>query len=142
LELEITENAFLQNAQEAFETLSRLRGLGLHISIDDFGTGYSSLSYLRRFPVDTLKIDRSLIRGIDYDSSSAAITAAIAAMAKGLQVEALAEGVESEAQREVLQRQGYQRMQGYLFGKPVPADEFSSGLAGARIPAAPAAGGA
>ena len=69
LELEITENAFLQNAQESFETLSRLRSMGLRISIDDFGTGYSSLSYLRRFPVDTLKVDRSLIRGVDQDSS-------------------------------------------------------------------------
>ncbi len=132
LEIEITENAFLQNAQEAFETLSRLRGLGLRISIDDFGTGYSSLSYLRRFPVDTLKIDRSLIRGVDHDASSAAITAAIAAMAKGLQVEALAEGVESEGQRDVLRRQGYQRMQGYLFGKPVPVEEFSTTLRAVR----------
>ena len=108
---------------------SRLRGLGLRISIDDFGTGYSSLSYLRRFPVDTLKIDRSLVRGVDHDPSSAAITAAIAAMAKGLQVEALAEGVESEGQRDVLRRQGYQRMQGYLFGKPVPVEEFSTSAA-------------
>ena len=65
LEIEITENAFLQNAQEALQTLRRLRGLGVRISIDDFGTGYSSLSYLRRFPVDTLKIDRSLVRGVD-----------------------------------------------------------------------------
>ncbi len=128
LELEITENAFLQNPQEAFETLSRLRGLGLLISIDDFGTGYSSLSYLRRFPVNTLKIDRSLVRGVDHDAASAAITAAIAAMAKGLQVEALAEGVESEAQCEVLRRQGYQRMQGYLFGKPMPVEEFDASL--------------
>ena len=132
LEIEITENAFLQNPQEAFETLSRLRGMGLRISIDDFGTGYSSLSYLRRFPVDTLKIDRSLVRGVDHDPSSAAITAAIAAMAKGLQVEALAEGVESEGQRDVLRRQGYQRMQGYLFGKPVPVEEFSTSLRSVR----------
>jgi EAL domain-containing protein (putative c-di-GMP-specific phosphodiesterase class I) len=135
VELELTENAFLQNAQESFETLSRLRSLGLRISIDDFGTGYSSLSYLRRFPVDTLKVDRSLIRGVDHDPSSAAITAAIAAMARGLQVEALAEGVESEAQRDMLRRQGYQRMQGYLFGKPVPADEFTKVLQAMRAPA-------
>ncbi len=132
LEIEVTENAFLQNPQEAFETLSRLRGLGLRISIDDFGTGYSSLSYLRRFPVDTLKIDRSLVRGVDHDASSATITAAIAAMAKGLNVEALAEGVESMGQRDVLRRQGYQRMQGYLFGKPVPVEEFSGSLHAVR----------
>ncbi len=128
LEIEVTENSFLRNPHEAFETLSRLRALGLRISIDDFGTGYSSLSYLRRFPVDTLKIDRSLVRGVDCDPRNAAITAAIAAMTKGLLVEALAEGVESEGQRDVLRRQGYQRMQGYLFGKPVPVDEFSACL--------------
>jgi diguanylate cyclase (GGDEF)-like protein/PAS domain S-box-containing protein len=135
VELELTENAFLQNAQESFETLSRLRSLGLRIAIDDFGTGYSSLSYLRRFPVDTLKVDRSLIRGVDHDPSSAAITAAIAAMARGLQVEALAEGVESEGQRDMLRRQGYQRMQGYLFGKPLPVEEFTKVLQAMRAPA-------
>jgi diguanylate cyclase (GGDEF)-like protein/PAS domain S-box-containing protein len=128
LELEITENAFLRNAQESFETLSRLRSLGLRISIDDFGTGYSSFSYLRRFPVDTLKVDRSLIRGVDQDSGNAAITAAIAAMARGLRVEAVAEGVESDSQRDVLRQQGYLRMQGYLFGKPVPHEEFTATL--------------
>jgi len=128
LEVELTENAFMQNAQEAVDTVKRLKRMGVRISIDDFGTGYSSLSYLRRFPVDTLKVDRSLIRGVDTDPNSAAITAAIAAMAKGLEVEPLAEGVESAGQREVLTRQGFSRMQGYLFGKPVAPEEFSLGL--------------
>jgi diguanylate cyclase (GGDEF)-like protein len=128
LEVELTENAFLQNAQEAVDTVKRLKRMGVRISIDDFGTGYSSLSYLRRFPVDTLKVDRSLIRGVDTDANSAAITAAIAAMAKGLEVDPLAEGVESAGQRDVLTRQGFSRMQGYLFGKPVPTDEFALSL--------------
>jgi EAL domain-containing protein (putative c-di-GMP-specific phosphodiesterase class I) len=108
------------------DTLRRLKAMGLRISIDDFGTGYSSLSYLRRFPVDTLKMDRSLVRGVDVDPNSAAITAAVAAMAKGLEVEPLAEGVETLGQREVLRRQGFQRMQGYLFGKPVPVEELTA----------------
>ncbi|MGH7525264.1 MAG: putative bifunctional diguanylate cyclase/phosphodiesterase, partial [Gemmatimonadales bacterium] len=125
LEIEITESAFLQNAQDAVDMLRRLKEFGVRISIDDFGTGYSSLSYLRRFPVDTLKIDRSLIRGVDTDTNSAAITAAIAAMARGLRVDPLAEGVESAGQRDVLIRQGFHRMQGYLFGKPVPIEEFT-----------------
>jgi EAL domain-containing protein (putative c-di-GMP-specific phosphodiesterase class I) len=110
------------------DTVKRLKRMGVRISIDDFGTGYSSLSYLRRFPVDTLKVDRSLIRGVDTDANSAAITAAIAAMAKGLEVDPLAEGVESVGQRDVLTRQGFSRMQGYLFGKPVPTDEFALSL--------------
>jgi diguanylate cyclase (GGDEF)-like protein len=126
LEIEITENAFLQNGPDAVDTMRRLKGMGLRISIDDFGTGYSSLSYLRRFPVDTLKMDRSLVRGVDVDPDSAAITAAVAAMARGLEVEPLAEGVETVAQREVLRRQGFQRMQGYLFGKPLPAAELTA----------------
>ncbi len=126
LEIEITENAFLQHGQDAVDTLRRLKAMGLRISIDDFGTGYSSLSYLRRLPVDTLKMDRSLVRGVDVDPNSAAITAAVAAMAKGLEVEPLAEGVETLGQREVLRRQGFQRMQGYLFGKPVPVEELTA----------------
>ncbi len=137
LEVELTENAFLQNAQEAVDTVRRLKRMGVRISIDDFGTGYSSLSYLRRFPVDTLKVDRSLIRGVDTDANSAAITAAIAAMAKGLEVDPLAEGVESAGQRDVLTRQGFCRMQGYLFGKPVPTDEFALGLDLSQTPLPP-----
>ena len=93
---------FLQNAQERSHTLRRIKELGVRIAIDDFGTGYSSLNYLRRFQVDTLKINRSLIRGVETDGNSAAVTAAIAALARGLQVIPLAEGVESAGQRDVL----------------------------------------
>jgi diguanylate cyclase (GGDEF)-like protein len=129
LEIEITESAFLQHAQEALHTLRRVKELGVRISIDDFGTGYSSLNYLRRFQVDTIKVDRSLIRGVDIDANGAAVTAAIAALARGLHVMPLAEGVESAYQREVLARQGFSCMQGYLFGKPVPVEEFTTALA-------------
>jgi EAL domain-containing protein (putative c-di-GMP-specific phosphodiesterase class I) len=129
LEIEITEAAFLQHAQEALHTLRRIKELGVRIAIDDFGTGYSSLNYLRRFQVDTLKIDRSLIRGVETDGNCEAVTAAIAALARGLQVVPLAEGVENKGQRDVLLRQGFSRMQGYLFGKPVPLSEFSTTLA-------------
>jgi diguanylate cyclase (GGDEF)-like protein len=129
LEIEITEAAFLQHAQEALHTLRRIKELGVRVAIDDFGTGYSSLNYLRRFQVDTLKIDRSLIRGVETDGNCEAVTAAIAALARGLQVVPLAEGVENPGQRDVLLRQGYTRMQGYLFGKPVPLPEFSTALA-------------
>jgi EAL domain-containing protein (putative c-di-GMP-specific phosphodiesterase class I) len=129
LEIEITESAFLQHAQEALHTLRRVKELGVRVSIDDFGTGYSSLNYLRRFQVDTIKVDRSLIRGVDLDANGAAVTAAIAALARGLHVMPLAEGVESAYQREVLARQGFSCMQGYLFGKPVPIEEFTTALA-------------
>ncbi len=128
LEIEITEGAFLQNAQEALTTLRRIRELGVRISIDDFGTGYSSLNYLRRFQVDTIKIDRALIRGVETDGNNAAVTAAIAALARGLEVVPLAGGVESVGQRDLLCRQGYACMQGYLFGKPVSVEEFKTTL--------------
>ncbi len=128
LEIEITEGAFLQNAQEALHTLRRLKELGVRISIDDFGTGYSSLNYLRRFQVDTIKIDRALIRGVETDGNNAAVTAAIAALARGLEVVPLAGGVESVGQRDLLCRQGYACMQGYLFGKPAPVEAFKTTL--------------
>ena len=133
IEIEISESAFLQNAQEALHTLRRVKELGVRISIDDFGTGYSSLTYLRRFQVDTLKIDRSLIRGVESDANNAAVTGAIAALARGFQVMPLAEGVESAGQRDVLFRQGVSCMQGYLFGKPAPVEEFDPMLPLARL---------
>ena len=126
LEIEITEGAFLQNAQEALTTLRRIKELGARISIDDFGTGYSSLNYLRRFQVDTIKVDRALIRGVETDGNNAAVTAAIAALARGLEVVPLAGGVESVGQRDLLCRQGYACMQGYLFGKPAPLEAFKT----------------
>ena len=102
-------------------TLEKLSELGFGIALDDFGTGYSSLSYLRRFPIDTLKIDRSFVRDIPDDSNDAAITRAIVVMAQSLQLRLVAEGVELEQQRDFLSSLGCRTMQGYLFSRPLDA---------------------
>ncbi len=111
--------------------------MGLRISIDDFGTGYSSLAYLRRFPIDTLKIDRSFIRNIAEVPDDAALAGAILAVARSLKLHAIAEGVETREQLNVLLGQGCNLVQGFLFGKPVPASSFEAYLrmhaAGNRI---------
>jgi predicted signal transduction protein with EAL and GGDEF domain len=122
LELEITETILLQDLEENVRTLNDLKAMGLRISLDDFGTGYSSLSYLKRFPIDTLKIDRSFVRDITTNREDGAITSAIIAMAKGLHIAPVAEGVERPEQRAFLYRQGCRLMQGFLFGKPMAAD--------------------
>lgn len=124
LELELTESVLMKNAREAALTLRALKDMGLHISIDDFGTGYSSLSYLKKFPLDTLKIDQSFVREITSDSDSAAITRAIIAMAHSLKLSVVAEGVETEAQLEFLRENGCNALQGFLFSRPLPADEI------------------
>jgi diguanylate cyclase (GGDEF)-like protein/PAS domain S-box-containing protein len=121
LELEITETIMLQDLEENVRTLQDLKAMGLRISLDDFGTGYSSLSYLKRFPIDTLKIDRSFVQDIATNPEDGAITSAIIAMAKGLHIAPMAEGVEKPEQRAYLYRQGCRLMQGFLFGKPMPA---------------------
>ena len=108
--------------------LNDLKSMGLRISIDDFGTGYSSLSYLKRFPVDTLKIDRSFVRDVATHPDDAAITVAIIAMARSLELETIAEGVETREQLVFLQQQGCSLMQGFLLGRPVPAEEFTRAL--------------
>lgn len=102
--------------------------MGLEISIDDFGTGYSSLSYLKRYPINTLKIDQSFVRDITTDPNDAAIIAAIIAMAHSLKMRVLAEGVETVEQLTFLTRQGYGRFQGYYFSKPLPSSEIVSRL--------------
>ena len=128
LELEITESVFMQRAEETIGMLNDLKSMGLRISIDDFGTGYSSLSYLKRFPVDTLKIDRSFVRDVATHPDDAAITVAIIAMARSLELETIAEGVETREQLVFLQQQGCSLMQGFLLGRPVPAEEFTRAL--------------
>ncbi|MDY7579788.1 EAL domain-containing protein [Herbaspirillum sp. RTI4] len=124
LELELTENVVMKDAEKTIASLNTLKALGLQISVDDFGTGYSSLSYLRRFPVDTLKIDQSFVREISNDLDSAAIVKAIISLAHTLNLKVIAEGVETTGQEQFLRENGCDAVQGYLFGKPMPAEEF------------------
>ena len=125
LELEITEGMLLRHAPVTVETLETLHMLGVRMAIDDFGTGYSSLSYLRRLPIDTLKIDRTFVRDIPHDPDDSAITVAIMALAQSLKLEMIAEGVENTAQRDFLQTRGCNLMQGFLFSRPLPAEEIT-----------------
>lgn len=129
LELEITESGIMQNAEAAVNTLHSLKQMGLKLSIDDFGTGYSSLSYLKRFPLDKLKIDQSFVRDITTNPDDAAIVTAIIGMAKSLKLRVIAEGVETKGHLDFLTSNGCVEIQGYYFGKPVPADEFGRLLA-------------
>ncbi len=128
LVLEITESMLVENIEETIKTLHQLSALGLEISIDDFGTGYSSLSYLKRYPINTLKIDQSFVRDIATDPNDAAIIGAIIAMAHSLKMGVLAEGVETEEQLDFLTRQGCGRFQGFYFDKPLPSAEIMSRL--------------
>jgi len=125
LEVEITESSMMTDPDRAAETLRRLKDLGLRISIDDFGTGYSSLAYLKQFATDKLKIDMSFVRDLLDDPNTQAIIAATIAMARSLGLKVLAEGVETEAQAQRLRELRCDQAQGYLFGKPVPADDFA-----------------
>jgi diguanylate cyclase (GGDEF)-like protein/PAS domain S-box-containing protein len=120
--LEITESALMRDADDAVVILQSLRDLGLHVEIDDFGTGYSSLSYLQRFPVETLKIDRSFVDDLDQRSENAAIVRAILGLGDSLGLSIIAEGVERPVQATRLLALGCQLAQGYLFGRPLPAD--------------------
>ncbi len=126
LELEITESLGMKNPELTLRTLQELKDMGIHISIDDFGTGYSSLSYLKRFPIDTLKIDRSFVLDIQTDPNDAAIVLAIIALAHSMHLKVIAEGVEKEEQATFLRHHHCEEMQGYLFSRPVPAEEFKT----------------
>jgi len=126
LDLEITEGALLRDLEAAVATLAELKRNGIRIAIDDFGTGYSSLSYLKRFPLDRLKIDRSFIVEIGRDSDSGEITQAIIDMAHRLRLEVIAEGVEHYRQARFLESCACDEIQGYLYGKPVPAVELEN----------------
>jgi diguanylate cyclase (GGDEF)-like protein len=132
LGLELTESVLLNHQKDGTDTLHALRAMGLHLSVDDFGTGYSSFSYLKRFPLDTLKIDRCFVREIASQPDDAAITTAMIAMGHALGLKVVAEGVETDAQSLLLRRQGCDEMQGYLFGRPLPADGLAHLLAGSR----------
>ncbi len=125
LVLELTETSVMENVEATIATLRDLKAMGVHVSIDDFGTGYSSLNYLKRFPIDTLKIDQSFVREVTTDPNDAAIAKAIIAMAQSLQLKVIAEGVETEEQFAFLRQSGCHAMQGYLFSRPIPAPEFT-----------------
>jgi EAL domain-containing protein (putative c-di-GMP-specific phosphodiesterase class I) len=124
LELELTESLMVQDSESAIAALKNLKALGVFISIDDFGTGYSSLSYLTQYPFDTLKIDRCFVRNITEDSRNAAIVKAIIEMAHSLGLDVIAEGVETEAEKDFLWRYKCDTMQGYLFSPPLSAADF------------------
>jgi diguanylate cyclase (GGDEF)-like protein/PAS domain S-box-containing protein len=130
LEIEITESGAMQNPDASIRTLYDLKKLGVRISLDDFGTGHSSLSYLKRFPIDTLKIDQSFVRDITSDPDTAAIVTAIIAMAHSLRLKVVAEGVEFSEQATFLKKHNCDQMQGYLIKPPVPAEEFLETIAG------------
>ncbi len=123
LELELTESIMMQDVEETIATLWKLKEMGLKLSIDDFGTGYSSMSYLKRFPLDTLKIDKSFIKDVMTDSDDAAITKATIGLAKGLGLTTIAEGVETKEQLTFLRKQGCDQIQGYFISRPVPAEK-------------------
>jgi diguanylate cyclase (GGDEF)-like protein/PAS domain S-box-containing protein len=127
-EVELTEGVLMADPDRANDVLQRLFAMGVRISIDDFGTGYSSLSYLKRFPAQTVKIDRSFIRGLPADRDDTAITQAVIAMAHSLGLGVVAEGVESQEQLALLRQLGCDEAQGYLLGRPMPADELARRL--------------
>jgi diguanylate cyclase (GGDEF)-like protein len=129
LEIELTENAIMQDPKEAATILDELHDMGVGISIDDFGTGYSSLNYLKRFPIDKLKIDRGFVEDLPYDLNDSAIVQAIINLAKSLRMTVIAEGVETKAQLDFLRALGCDAYQGYLGGRPMEAERFALLLA-------------
>ncbi|WP_063687882.1 bifunctional diguanylate cyclase/phosphodiesterase [Bradyrhizobium stylosanthis] len=133
LELEITESVLLQNSEATLTTLHELRAMGVRISLDDFGTGYSSLSYLRSFPFDKIKIDRSFVSELATREDSMAIIRAVTGLGRSLGIVTTAEGVENDAQLELLRREGCTQAQGYLFSKPRPASDVAMMLERPRL---------
>ena len=126
LELEITEGAIIDNAEEAINTMQRLKSLGVKLSLDDFGTGYSSLSYLKRFPVDSLKIDQSFVAEIVSDKTDLKIAGNIVKLAHDLSLNVVAEGVETEEQLNMIKALGCDELQGYIFSQPLSGADFNS----------------
>ncbi|MCC5598656.1 EAL domain-containing response regulator [Nostoc favosum] len=128
LELELTESMIMQDVNSAIATMSKLQSLGVKIAIDDFGTGYSSLIYLKNLPINTLKIDRYFIHNVANDPQKSAITKALIQMAHNLNLDVVAEGVETEAELAFLRQHNCNYMQGFLFSRPLPAAEFEKFL--------------
>jgi EAL domain-containing protein (putative c-di-GMP-specific phosphodiesterase class I) len=136
LEMELTESLVMHDTEAAIHMLTRLREIGVELSVDDFGTGYSSLSYLTRLPISALKIDQSFVHDVrERDAPHEGIVAqAIISLGHNLKLKVVAEGVETDAQFEFLRKHGCDEVQGYRFGKPVPAEEFEQFLSGSATP--------
>jgi len=128
LKLEVTEGQIMANPDKAIAILKEISALGMKISIDDFGTGYSSLSYLKKLPINQLKVDQSFVRDLPDDEEDAAITKAIIVLAKSLQLDVIAEGVETQEQKDFLLENGCEAIQGYLYAKPVSSREMQERL--------------
>jgi EAL domain-containing protein (putative c-di-GMP-specific phosphodiesterase class I) len=141
LRLEITETTLMDDAPTTAETLCRLRELGVRLAIDDFGTGYSSLSYLRRFPLDTLKIDKSFVAALGRDQGTVAIMRAVASLGQELGLDVTAEGIERVDHLDRVLAAGCHRGQGYLFGRPAPAEAVTP-IIERGLPTRPLEGGA
>jgi diguanylate cyclase (GGDEF)-like protein len=124
LKLEPTESILLENIEEAISTMNELKAVGVRFALDDFGTGFSSLQYLKKLPLSELKIDQSFVKDLVYDSNDQAIVRTIIAMAQSLNLEVIAEGVETKEQQQILQNNGCNHFQGYLYGKPIPVEQF------------------
>ncbi|MBI3479586.1 MAG: EAL domain-containing protein [Nitrosomonadales bacterium] len=133
LKLELTESAVLENVEDTIGKMREIKALGVGFAMDDFGTGYSSLQYLKRLPLDQIKIDQSFVSDIATDPNDAAIVKTIIAMTQALGLDVIAEGVETLAQREFLDKHGCHAFQGYLFGRPVPLDQFEAMLRGKQV---------
>ena len=125
LELELTESVLISEVDQTLAVMADLKQMGVRLAIDDFGTGYSSLSYLRKLKTDKLKIDRSFVMDLAVDAESDAIVTTIIRMAETMNMTTLAEGVETEEQADLLRRYGCKEVQGYLFGRPMPFEQFS-----------------
>ncbi len=133
LELEITETCAMQNAENSVRALRELKRIGVRIAVDDFGTGYSSLNYLKRFPLDSLKLDKSFVRDVTEDPADAAIAAAVVSIAETLGLTLIAVGIETEEQLAFFRTRGCPRGQGFLFGRPMAAGDFHDFLRKATV---------
>jgi EAL domain-containing protein (putative c-di-GMP-specific phosphodiesterase class I) len=129
LDIEITESTAMHNAEMSLGIMTRLKQMGVRLSIDDFGTGYSSLSYLKKFPIDTVKIDQNFVRDLTHSPNDGAIISAVISMARALKLRVVAEGVETEEQLAFLRRQHCETIQGFLYSRPLPAEDFEAVLA-------------
>jgi EAL domain-containing protein (putative c-di-GMP-specific phosphodiesterase class I) len=145
LELEVTESLLMEDSTRSQTTLASIKQMGIHISVDDFGTGYSSLAYLKRFPLDTLKIDRTFVKEVGIDPDDTAIVRAVIALARSLRLTVVAEGVETQEQLEFLRETLCEQAQGYLISRPLDGPAFEAWMAeyeGASLPLIVAGAGA